>query len=187
MPKIYFSSTNNHEREYLFRLLKEKKWFKDANFTNVLLPKDEKEAELVIARRRSELFKNKIGKLEKSWRKIEPEFFRVARSYKQKKLLNKYLCHVSQFGPEGKYRRPNFIFIRLRTKKDDKRALETIAHELLHLMFADFLESKKATYPEREGIIDILIAQSDLKKLFTHYEMQSVGRVNQKMLKEILS
>lgn len=186
MPKIYFSSTKIRERKYLSELLKEKRWFKDANFTNVFLPKDKNEAELVVVRRRPELLKNKIGKLEKSWKKIEPEFFRAVKSFERKKILNKYQCHVSQFGPEGKYRRPNFLFVRLRTKKDEKRVLETIAHELLHLLFADFLESKKATYPEREGLIDALIIQSEIKKIFPYYKIQSVGKINQELLKEIL-
>lgn len=186
MPKIYFSSTKVRERKYLLELLEEKKWFKDTNFINVFLPKDKKEVELIIARRRPELLKNKIGKLEKSWKKIEPEFFKAVKSFKRKKLLDKYQCHVSQFGPEGKYRRPNFLFVRLRTKKDGKLVLETIAHELIHLLVADFLELKKTAYPEREWIIDTLITQSGLKKIFPHYKIQSVGKINQKLLKEIL-
>jgi len=152
----------------------------------VFLPKNKRDIELIIVRRVPESFKDRINRLEKSWRKIEPDFFKAVKSFKRKKLLNKYQCHVSQFGPEGKYRRPNFLFVRLRTKKDEKRVLETIGHELLHLLFADFLESRKATYPEREGIIDALIVRSELKKIFLHYETQSIGRVNQRWLKEIL-
>lgn len=186
MPRIYFSNTKKHERKYLTELLKEKKWFKDANFTNIFLPKDKRDIELIIARRLPKSFKDRINRLEKSWKKIEPDFFRVIKSFKRKKLLSKYQCHISRLGPEGKYRRPNLLFVRLRIKKDDKRMLETIAHEVLHLSFADFLESKKATYPEREGIVDTLITQSGLKKLLPRYEVQSIGKVNQKWLKEIL-
>lgn len=186
MPKIYFSNTKIRERKYLLELLEEKRWFKSANFTDVFLPKDKKEVELIIARRRPGSFKNKINKLEKPWKKIESEFFRAVKSYKHKKLLNKYQCHVSQFGPEGKYRRPNFLFVRLRTKKDEKRILETIGHEILHLLFVDFFESKKASYSEREGIIDALIMRSELKKLFPNYKIQSVGKINQELLKKIL-
>ncbi len=78
------------------------------------------------------------------------------------------------------------LFIRLRTKLDKKRAIETIGHELLHLVFADFFDSKKLGYKEREGMIDALILQSNLFKLFPWYEKQSIGKVRQKLLKTIL-
>lgn len=78
------------------------------------------------------------------------------------------------------------LFVRLRTGKDKKRVLETIGHELLHLVFADFFESKKLNYSEKEGMIDALILNSNLKNLFPKYEQQTIGKVRPGLLKSIM-
>ena len=117
---------------------------------------------------------------------IEKDYFKEVKKFRHKKLRLIYECHVSRFGPEGKYTRPNMLFIRLRTKRDKKRVIETIGHELLHLLFADLFESKKLNYSEREGIVDALILQSDFVNVFPQYEKQSIGKVRKKLLESIL-
>lgn len=182
MPSVFFSHTKVQEKEYLNQLLEEKKWFELENFS-VFLPKNKDEIEDTIKKKS---FEKRIIWLEKEWGEIEKDYFQIVKKFKHIKLLLKYKCHVSYFGPEGKYCRPNLLFVRLRTKNDKKRALETIGHELLHLLFSDFFGSKKLNYPEREGMIDALILQSDLSNTFPQYEKQSVGIVRQKLLKSIL-
>lgn len=184
MPSVVFSHTKIQEKEYLEQLLKEKEWFERKQFS-VFLPKSKTDIKQEISRKDA-LSKQKIAQLQKAWRKIEKNYFDTAKKFHYKKLLLKYICHISRFGPEGKYCRPNQLFIRLRTKRDERRVIETIGHELLHLLFADFFEANKLNYSEREGMVDSLILQSDLSNLFPQYQKQSIGKVRQKLLKSIL-
>lgn len=184
MSSVIFSHIKAQEKEYLNQLLKEKEWFERKNFP-VFLPKDKNEIEKEIRRKKGPS-NERIIWLKKEWKKIEKGYFKTVKKFKHKKLLSIYKCHVSRFGPEGKYTRPNMLFVRLRPEQDKKRILETIGHELLHLMFANFFESKKLNYPEREGMIDTLILQSNLAHIFPQYGKQSIGKVRQKLLKSIL-
>jgi len=185
MPLVGFSHTKMQEKEYLEQLLGERGWFERKNFS-VFLPKNEDEIENEI-RRQKEPLNKKIIWLRKEWKKLEKDYFQIVGKFQHKKLLSSYRCHISRFGPEGKYCRPNLLFVRLRTKSDKKRVIETIGHELLHLLFADLFEHKKLNYSEREGMIDALMLQSDLVHIFPQYEKQSIGRVRQKLLKSILA
>jgi hypothetical protein len=78
------------------------------------------------------------------------------------------------------------LFLRLRTKRDERRAVETVAHELLHLAFADFFERRNLQYAQREGVVDALFVESPLRKLFPRYQVQSVGKRSTAILREIL-
>lgn len=185
MSLIIFSHEKAQERKYLSQLLEEKEWFERENFP-AFIPKNKDEIEEEIGRK-NELLSNGIIWLKKEWEKIEKDYFQTVIKFQHKKLLPSYKCHISHFGPEGKYCRPNLLFVRLRTKSDKKRAIETIGHELLHLLFADFFEFKELNYAEHEGMIDALILQSDLIYIFPQYEKQSIGRVRKKLLKFILT
>lgn len=185
MSLVAFSHTKTQERKYLNQLLKEKEWFRREQFS-VFLPRSKTDIEPEILRK-DKLLGQRIARLQKTWRKIEKNYFDTVKKFHHKKLLPKYTCHISRFGPEGKYCRPNQLFIRLRTKRDEKRAIETIGHELLHLIFADFFESRKLNYAEREGTVDALILRTDLAKLFPKYKKQSIGKIRQKLLKTLLS
>lgn len=184
MPSVIFSHKKIQEKEYLHQLLEERRWFESEKF-DVFLPKNKDSIEKAIVNKNKSLSK-KIIWLEKEWTKIEGNYFKIVKNFQYKKFLPYYKCHVSRFGPEGKYTRPDMLFVRLWTKQDKKRVTETIGHELLHLIFADFFESKKLGYAEREGMIDALILQSDLSKFFPRYEKQSIGKLRQKLFKDIL-
>lgn len=172
------------EKIYLDQLFEEKGWFMSENF-DVFVPKNRDSIEEEMPSKGNLLSKN-ISWLRSEWKKKEKDYFGIIKKFHHAKLLSRYKCHVSRFGPEGKYMRPCMLFIRLRTKRDKTRVIETIGHELLHLVFSDFLEFKKLGYPEREGMIDALILQSNLSKLFPRYKKQSIGKVRQKLLKTIL-
>lgn len=171
------------EKEYLTDLLKEKKWFERRKFP-VFLPQNKIDIKKEISDE-NKLLKQKIVQLQKAWRGIEADYFQIVRKFHYRKLLPKYICHISRFGPEGKYRRPNLLFIRLRIKRDDGRVLETIGHELLHLLFADLFDLKRLNYVEREGMVDALILETNLVKLFPKYERQSIGKIRRALLKSI--
>ncbi len=184
MPQVIFSHTKAQENEYLEQLLKEKEWFEREQFP-VFLPQS-----MIDIKKESsgknKLLERKIAQLQKTWRGIERNYFQVVKKFHHKKLLPKYKCHISRFGPEGKYCRPNQIFVRLRTKSDEGCAIETIGHELLHLLFADFFKAERFNYFEREGMVDALILETGLVKFFPRYEKQSIGKVRLALFRSIL-
>ena len=181
MPTIIFSNTKKREQEYLSQLFEEKEWFKREHFPVFLPP-----AKASNRQKIKELSRKEIDQLNKDWKRIERDFFATIKTFRHKKLVPKYVGHVSRFGPEGKYQSPNIVFIRLRAKHDARQATETIAHELIHLFFADFFESKKLNYAECEGMVDALVLESGLADIFPNYKRQSVGKVRRKLLKSIL-
>jgi len=184
MSSIIFRHTEKKEIEYLDQLFEEKEWFESHNFP-VFLPPDKKNIKEAIFREKTGLNK-KISQLKKDWGKIEKEYFETIKKFKHKKLLKKYMCHISYFGPEGKYCPPNLLFVRLHTKQDENTALETVAHELLHLIFMNYFESRNLDYAEREGMIDAIILESDLNLIFPSYQKQTVGKIREELLKSIL-
>ena len=184
MTQVVFSHRETKEKKYLNQLLEEKAWFESENF-NVFLPKNDDLFKTKNGKKRDALSK-KIIWLKTEWGKIKKDYFKTVKKFKHKRLHSIYECHVSRFGPEGKYTRPNILFIRLRTNRDRQRVMETIGHELLHLLFADIFESEKLNYAEREGMVDALILRSDLANVFPQYKKQSIGKVRKKLLKSIL-
>lgn len=184
MPQVVFAHKKFQEKEYLNQLLEERGWFESEKF-NAFLPKNKNSIGKEMRKKHHSLSKEIIW-LRNEWKKIEKNYFKEVKKFRHKKIHSIYECHVSRFGPEGKYTRPNMLFIRLRTKQDRQRAVETIGHELLHLLFADIFESKKLNYVEREGMVDALILQSNLVNVFPQYRKQSVGKVRKKFLEHIL-
>lgn len=184
MSSVTFSHTKTQEREYLNELFKEEAWFRREQF-NVFMPSSKMDIKEQISKSSKNL-KRKADQLKRSWREIEADYFKVVKNLHHKKLRRIYRCHISQYGPEGKYQHPNQLFVRFRTKRDEKRAVETIGHELLHLAFADFFEAKQLNYFEREGVIDALIIQSSLADIFPEYEKQSIGKDRPELLRSIV-
>lgn len=186
MPIVIFSHAKAQEREYLTDLLKEKRWFERRQFP-VFLPHNKIAVEKETSAE-NQLLKKKTARLKNAWESIEDNYFQTVRRFNYyKKILPKYRCHISRFGPEGwSVYRQNLFFVRLRTKRDERRAIETVGHELLHLLFSDFFESKKLDYAECEGMVDALMLETDLAKLFPKYERQSIGKVRRRLLESIL-
>lgn len=185
MPTVYFSHRSEAERAYLRDLQGERAWFERNHFP-VYLP-DEHGLDSATAEKARAVLRESTQRVRIAWREISGRFFSTQRMLRHARNLDAYRCHVSRFGPEGKYRRPNFVFLRLRTKRDERRAVETVAHELLHLTFADFFERRKLRYAQREGIIDALFVESPLRTLFPRYQVQSAGKRSTAILREILA
>lgn len=183
MAIVFFSHNKNRERLYQRKLLSQKSWF-DSNSFPVFLPLN---IGTSTRDKKSKLINKKLTYLENKWRKIEYDYFNIVKQLNHGKMRKKYVCHITLYGPEGQFTSPNLIYTRLRTKNDEARALETIGHELIHLIWGDFFEKNKTNYPETEWLVDNVILQSDLRNIFPQYKKQSVGKAKVKLLKMILS
>lgn len=110
MSSVIFSHKKPREKEYLNQLLGEREWFESEKF-DVFLPKNKDSIKKAIVNKNKSLSK-KIIWLEKEWKKIERDYFKIVKNFQHKKFLLHYKCHVSHFGPEGKYTRPDcFLFV----------------------------------------------------------------------------
>lgn len=183
MPSVIFTYTKEKEKKYAAYLLKKKEWFDKNNFP-IFLPASASNIDQDIAQQRASIIK-KSAIAKTNWKKIEKAFFRITEQLNLAKILPKYFCQVSSFGPQGTYSSPDSFRVRLRTIVDTKYASATIGHELLHLVFADLFDSKKLNYAEREGMIDALILETGFIKLFPKYGKQSIGKVNRVLFRSI--
>jgi hypothetical protein len=184
MTRLKFDISQKKELNNIKYLLKEKDWFEREDFP-IFWPKNihapQKEMTEVSTRLTASM-----QKLRSDWRAIENQYFKTVSKFKHKRLSRQYLCHVSYFGPEGSYHSPNSLIIRLHTATDRRRAVESIGHELIHLMFINYFNSQSCDYAEREWLVDHLILRSDLINFFPGYQAQSVGKPRLDILKKIL-
>jgi len=185
MSYILFDIDKEKDLKYVKELFKEKTWFEREQFP-IYLPKKESVIESEIKQNKKYLGKN-IKWLKAEWKKIEKPYFKAIKKFKYQKIINTYTCHVSYFGVEGRYRAPHQLFIRLHNERDKKRVLETIAHELLHLIFNNYFIRNHCTYREREWLIDQIIIKSELKKLFPLYKEQTIGKPKPRILKKLFN
>ena len=118
MSSVFFSYTTTQEKEYLNKLFEERRWFKSEKF-DAFLPKNKDSIEKEVINKNDPLSK-KIIWLRKEWKKIERDYFKVVKKFQHAKFSSRYKCHVSRFDPEGKYTRPDMLFVRLRNKQDKK-------------------------------------------------------------------
>jgi hypothetical protein len=126
-----------------------------------------------------------VQTIEKAWQKKERAYFSIVQRFATADIRKSYITHVSLFGPEGQFRRPNILFLRLDAQDGTVRVVETIAHELLHLILYRTLA--RLSYEEREGTVDQLFRRSRLKKLFPRYTLQSIGKPHEDTLQKILT
>ncbi len=182
MSRVSFSANPQQESLYRKALLRERAWFVCTSMTAYLpTPKD------TVSACDDGRFRENVMGLQQAWRRIEVPFFRQAKLLHHAKVHPTYRCHVSVFGPEGKYRRPNQLFLRLRTSRDKRLATEALAHELVHLFLAEFCAAKRCSYAEREGLVDAILASALFRQFFPQYRIQSVGRVPYRLLPTVLS
>jgi hypothetical protein len=182
MSLLSFSRSRALEKRLLSQLAKEADWFRKEHFPVTLPPrngvKKERVTDLVLDAR--------LHRVGSRWRALEPAFGICIKKFQKSRYRSHYRCHVSRFGPEGMYEAPDILYLRLGSKRDESRACETIAHELLHLQFDGYFHRNKLSYAEREGMVDALVLQSNLKRLFPNYTKQSIGRPRPILLKAIL-
>lgn len=178
-----FSKTLQLELRHQHALNKQRDWFKRESFP-VFFPQHHSSP--AVRTSQIQISDQKILQLSTVWHEIESDYFTIVQRFHLAKLYRKYRCHVSAYGPEGMFQSPTTVFLRLRTKRDEARACETLGHELIHLMFDHVLSQKKLTYAECEGMVDALITNTALKEIFPKYERQPIGRVNRGILNQIV-
>ena len=110
--------------------------------------------------------------LKKEWQKKEDLIFRHLVFYnKIKKIFSfekGYKCFLSFYGCYGYYRLPNEIYVNI--DADKNFIMETIVHELIHLLI--YKEMNNKSFEEIEENVDNIFIESGLGKLFPKYKLQ---------------
>ena len=177
--RLQFLYSKNKEQEKLLNIYDEYQWFIDNDFP-IVLPKFYTETyqknknnkklfakDLNIKLNRiynKNGYRLKIDKLKNSWQKIEKKVFDILDSFNFI-IKNKYICHISRYGPEGQFKYPNIVNLRI-NNKDIKNANETIAHEIIHLLIYNKAKKLKLNYRQTEGMVDLFFAETELKSIF---------------------
>ncbi len=169
MPKVVFDHNETDEIEYLQNLEQERDWFVENDFPAVLPDENTKPAESYQQNRT--VIEQRLPEVEDSWSQLADNFF--AALAKTINLPNQtYECHLSFFGPEGKYHRPNYLFVRANPTDTVSSILETIAHELIHLAVANDATQQNLDYAAKEKLVDDIMTSPELKKIFPNYRSQ---------------
>jgi len=193
--KLQFLYSKNKEREKLLNIYDEYQWFINNDFS-IILPKfyteiyqkNKKNKKLFAKDLNIELnkiynkkdYQLKTKKVKNNWQKIKKGLFYILSSFNLK-IEDKYVCHISLYGPEGQFKYPNIVNLRVKNNKDIKNANETIAHELIHLLIYNRTKKLKLNYRQTEGLVDLFFAETKLKTIFPRYKFQSVGIYNEKL------
>jgi len=199
--KLQFLYSKNQESEKLLNIYDEYQWFIDNNFP-IVLPKfyteiyqknknNKKFFAKALNRELNKIYnknnyKLKSEKVKYNWQKIEEEFFNIL-SNPTFNIKNKYICYISLYGPEGQFKYPNIVNLRVKNIKDIKNANEIIAHELIHLFIYNKVKKIKLDYKQTEGIVDLFFTETKLKTIFPQYKLQSIGIHNKKLFQKIKS
>ncbi len=177
MPTVTFSHDIRRERAHQRDLEELRTWFRRQRMpVNLPLPK----SALFTLGTPSPI---DIRTVERAWRKKERAYFSIVRRFSTADVRPVYISHVSIFGPEGQFRRPNRLFLRIIKTDPVPRVVETIAHELLHLIL--YRSLSRLSYEEREGTVDQLFRRSKLRTLFPRYTIQSIGKPHEATLDKI--
>ena len=197
--RVLFLSLKEREKQRLLNIRFEYQWFLDNNFP-IALPefykqlyqesKSKKDFKISLEKELDKIYNEKIYdkkvKIAKSeWGKIETKFFDVLRRYSLK-IKDKYLCYVSLYGPEGQFKYPNIIDLRISNKSDLEQMNETTAHELIHLIILRKAERLKLDYKKTEGVVDLFFKETELKNIFPGYKLQSIAEYDDKIFNEII-
>lgn len=196
---LKFLYSKNKEKEKLLNIYKEYQWFIDNDFPIVLpkfyaeiYQKNENNKKLFIKALNIEL--NKIynkndyylknENIKNNWQKIEQNFFDIFNDFTLS-IKDKYICYISLYGPEGQFKYPNIVNLRVGNNQDIKNANETIAHELIHLIIYNKAKKLKLNYKQTEGVVDLFFTKTKLKTIFPKYRLQSIAIHNKRLFKKI--
>lgn len=197
--KLQFLYSKNKEKEKLLNIYDEYQWFIDNDFS-IILPKfyseiykKNKNNKKVFSEALSiELnkiynkndYQLKNEKIKNNWQKIGQEFFNILNDFTLN-IRDKYICYISLYGPEGQFKYPNIVNLRVKNNQDIKNANETIAHELIHLLIYNKAKKLKLNYKQTEGVVDLFFTETKLKTIFPQYKLQSIAIHNKKIFQKI--
>lgn len=116
----------------------------------------------------------RVKLITKKWERVETAFFGYLKKIdKQNEFFNfenHYKCFLSFYGCYGYFRFPGQVYVNIGADLDF--VIETIAHELIHLLVYEKVENK--SYEEIEVIVDKIMIDSEFKKLFPRYKIQEI-------------
>ncbi len=102
-----------------------------------------------------------IKHVEEIWKKIGPQVEEIFKKFHLKDIGN-VTCYLHVISCEGWFDMDeNSIHVRTTNYGSKKNLVDTIIHELLHLVTYD----EKLNYDEREAIVDNFLAKPELKSL----------------------
>jgi len=187
--KLQFLYSKIKEKEKLLNIYEEYQWFIDNNFP-IVLPEfyaevywqnknNKKTFAKKIGRELNEIYnkndyRTRRDKIKNNWQKIEREFFNILNDF-DFNVKDKYICFISLYGPEGQFSYPSIINLRTSSTRDIKKANETIAHELIHLLIYNKAKKLKLNYKQIEGVVDLFFTETKLKTIFSQYKPQSIA------------
>ncbi|MDD4358447.1 MAG: hypothetical protein PHY30_01370 [Candidatus Pacebacteria bacterium] len=199
--RLQFLYSKDREKEKLMDICDEYQWFVDRDFP-IILPKffvkiyrqNIKSKKLFVSNLDEELNKiydrnnylSKIKIVKTNWRKIEKEFFVILDNFNLK-TKNKYYCCTSLYKPEGQFKYPDIINLRIANSRDIKGANEIIAHEIIHLAIYDKIKNSKLNYQQIEGIVDMFFTKTQLKDIFPKYNLQSIAIHDKKLFQKVIN
>jgi uncharacterized protein YrzB (UPF0473 family) len=197
--KLQFLYSKNKEREKLLNIYDEYQWFIDNDFPIVLpkfytetYQKNKNNKKLFAKDLNIELnkiynkndYQLKNEKVKNNWQKIEQMFFSALDDFTLN-VGDKYICYISLYGPEGQFKYPDTVNLRISNIKDIKETNEIIAHELIHLLIYNKAKKLKLNYKQTEGVVDLFFTETKLKTIFPQYKLQSMAIHNKKLFQKI--
>lgn len=198
---LQFLYSKIKEKEKLLNIYEEYQWFVDNDFPIVLpkfyaeiYQKNKNNKKLFARELNIELnkiydkndYQLKNEKVKNDWQKIGRKFLSILNDFNFN-IKNEYICYISLYGPEGQFKCPNIINLRISNSKDIEEADETIAHELIHLLIYNKVKKLKLDYKQTEGIVDLFFIETKLKTIFPQYKLQSIAIHNKRLFKKIIS
>jgi len=136
--KLQFTYSKAEEKAKLLNVYKKYQWFIDTDFP-IVSPDFFKETyrqnrsdEKVFAQKissglnkvyRKNEYQQKSIRVKNSWQKIERPFFTVLGDFILP-VRDRYVCHVSLYGPEGRFQYPDTISLRVSAGRDINRLIE---------------------------------------------------------------
>jgi len=198
--KLHFVFSKTREKEKLLSIFDEYQWFIDNDFP-IILPKfynkvyqqnktNKKDFIAAVTKELNAIYnqgnyQENLKKVKTNWQKIETDIFNVFKRL-DLDLKDKYICSISLYGPEGQFKYPNIINLRIHNSKDVRESNETIAHELIHLLISDKVQKANLNYKQIEGVVDLFFTQTELKKIFPQYKLQSIANHDKKLFQQII-
>jgi len=197
--RLKFLYSKNKEKEKLLNIYKKYQWFIDNDFPIVLpefyaeiYQKNKNNKKLFVKALNIELnkiynkndYQLKNENIKNNWQKIGQEIFNILNGFNLN-IREKYICYISLYGPDGQFKYPNIVNLRVKNNKDIKNANETIIHELIHLLIYNKAKKLKLNYKQTEGVVDLFFTETKLKTIFPQYKLQSIAIHNKKIFQKM--
>ncbi len=172
-------SINYNEKiilEDIFEIRKNLRFFKKNNipiyfpFSNEMLKDRKKLVNQIIEDGKNSYPESIVAGINKFLARYEKEIIDNLRGYDSSfKIRKKYKVFLNYYGCDGYYNFPDTIVINIHDKNTEYM-LETLFHELIHLLI--FESQKRKRFEETEKIVDKIFIKAGLKFFFPDYKVQ---------------